>query len=163
GPRPRGGRTGPDRTGARPGRGLRRLLRVGQPRSVPPPQDAAAPFPGRLRGVHPLGQHVHRRRLRGPPPPRRRVGHGRGPSDAEWAAGIAGIEAGAIRTLARRMAATRTLVTVSFSLQRAEHGEQPVWAAIALAAALGQIGVPGGGFGHGYGAMADVGAPSLSV
>ena len=30
---------------------------------------------------------------------------------------------------------------------------------IALAALLGQIGLPGGGFGHGYGSMADVGAP----
>ena len=31
-------------------------------------------------------------------------------------------------TLARRMAAARTLVTVTWSLQRAQHGEQPVWA-----------------------------------
>src|SRR5439155_912738 len=35
---------------------------------------------------------------------------------------------------------------------------QPVWMGIALAALLGQIGLPGGGFGHGYGSMADVGA-----
>jgi biotin/methionine sulfoxide reductase len=32
---------------------------------------------------------------------------------------------------------------------------------IALAALLGQIGLPGGGFGHGYGSMADVGAPTV--
>jgi biotin/methionine sulfoxide reductase len=32
---------------------------------------------------------------------------------------------------------------------------------IALAALLGQIGLPGGGFGHGYGSMADVGAPRV--
>src|SRR5690606_32869418 len=44
--------------------------------------------------------------------------------------------------------------------QRAQHGEQPVWAAIALAALLGQIGLPGGGFGHGYGSMGDLGSPS---
>ena len=36
-----------------------------------------------------------------------------------------------------------------WSLQRAEHGEQPVWMGVVLAAMLGQIGLPGGGFGHG--------------
>jgi biotin/methionine sulfoxide reductase len=51
---------------------------------------------------------------------------------------------------------------VSWALQRTRHGEQPVWMGIALAALLGQIGVPGGGFGHGYGSMADVGAPRVS-
>jgi biotin/methionine sulfoxide reductase len=76
---------------------------------------------------------------------------------ADWAAPICGIEADSIRALARRMAASRTLVTVTWSLQRIQHGEQPVWAGIALAALLGQIGLPGGGFGHGYGSMGDVG------
>ncbi|MFE2745736.1 molybdopterin-dependent oxidoreductase [Streptomyces scopuliridis] len=76
---------------------------------------------------------------------------------ADWAAGICGIDAFRIRELARRMAASRTLVTVTWSLQRIQHGEQPVWAALALAALLGQIGLPGGGFGHGYGSMGDVG------
>ena len=67
--------------------------------------------------------------------------------------------AGTIRDVARRMAEHRTLVTVSWALQRTRHGEQPVWMGIALASLLGQIGLPGGGFGHGYGSMADVGAP----
>ena len=57
------------------------------------------------------------------------------------------------------MAAGRTLVAVSWSLQRAEHGEQPVWLGLVLAAMLGQIGLPGGGFGHGYGSSSDVGLP----
>ncbi|SEG07263.1 biotin/methionine sulfoxide reductase [Saccharopolyspora kobensis] len=82
---------------------------------------------------------------------------------AEWAAGICGIDAAAIRALAERMAAGRTLITVSWSLQRTEHGEQPVWAGLALAAMLGQIGLPGGGFGHGYGSMADVGDDAPAV
>jgi biotin/methionine sulfoxide reductase len=77
--------------------------------------------------------------------------------DADWAAGICGIGAPRIRALARRMARSRTLVTVTWSLQRIQHGEQPVWAGLALAALLGQIGLPGGGFGHGYGSMGDVG------
>ncbi|GJF34531.1 biotin transporter BioY [Kitasatospora sp. NE20-6] len=87
------------------------------------------------------------------------------PKSADWAAPICGLDADRIRTLARRMAATRTLVTVTWSLQRARYGEQPVWAAIALAAALGQIGLPGGGFGHGYGSMGDVGdtGPALRL
>ena len=78
-----------------------------------------------------------------------------------WAADICGIPAEAIVALARRMAAGRTLITVSWSLQRTLGGEQPLWAGIALAAVLGQIGLPGGGFGHGYGSMGDVGGGSL--
>ncbi|MEJ7584905.1 MAG: molybdopterin-dependent oxidoreductase, partial [Acidimicrobiales bacterium] len=79
----------------------------------------------------------------------------------EWAEAICGIRAARLRDLARRMADRRTLVTVSWGLQRTQHGEQPVWMGIALAALLGQIGLPGGGFGHGYGSMADVGAPTV--
>ena len=55
------------------------------------------------------------------------------------------------------MAATRTLITVAWSLQRAEHGEQPYWMSAVLAAMLGQIGLPGGGVGYGYGAIGGVG------
>jgi biotin/methionine sulfoxide reductase len=78
--------------------------------------------------------------------------------DADWAGPVCGVEPEAIRDLARRMAAARTLVTVTWSLQRTRYGEQPVWAALALAAMLGQIGLPGGGFGHGYGSMGDIGS-----
>ncbi|MDT7610583.1 MAG: biotin/methionine sulfoxide reductase [Pseudonocardiales bacterium] len=79
------------------------------------------------------------------------------PKDPEWAEPLCGVAAAQLRALARRMASGRTMVHVSWSLQRTEHGEQPVWAGIALAALLGQLGLPGGGFGHGYGSMADVG------
>jgi len=85
------------------------------------------------------------------------------PKTPEWAERLSGIPADDLRALARRMAARRTLITVSYSLQRAEHGEQPVWAALALACLLGQIGLPGGGFGHGYGSMGDLGSPSALV
>ena len=63
---------------------------------------------------------------------------------AEWAAGIADIPAAEITALARQMAKTRTMITVSWSLTRQEHGEQPFWIATTLAAMLGQIGLPGG-------------------
>ena len=36
-------------------------------------------------------------------------------------------------------------------------------AGLALAALLGQIGLPGGGFGHGYGSMGDVGSVGPSI
>ncbi|AGZ44807.1 molybdopterin-dependent oxidoreductase [Actinoplanes friuliensis] len=78
-----------------------------------------------------------------------------------WAAGVSGLSEQSIVDLARRMAAGRTLVTVSWSLQRTPYGEQPLWAGLALAAVLGQIGLPGGGFGHGYGSMGDVGGGAL--
>lgn len=73
--------------------------------------------------------------------------------DPAWAEALTGIPAGDIAALAREAASRRTLVTVSWSLQRARHGEQPIWAGVALAAHLGQIGLPGGGFASGYGSM----------
>jgi biotin/methionine sulfoxide reductase len=84
------------------------------------------------------------------------------PKDADWAASITGVPADTIRVLARRMQRTRTMVTASWSLQRAHHGEQPYWAVVLLASALGQIGLPGGGFGFGYGSGAGIGDPPLS-
>ena len=78
--------------------------------------------------------------------------------DAAWAAAIAGISADEIKDLARTIAAGRTLLSATWSLQRAEHGEQPFWALIALASVLGQIGLPGGGFSFGHGSINGVGA-----
>ncbi|MEM7170963.1 MAG: molybdopterin-dependent oxidoreductase [Pseudomonadota bacterium] len=77
----------------------------------------------------------------------------------EWAARLCGISPEAIRDLARRMARSRTLITVAWSLQRGQNGEQPYWMAATLAAMLGQIGLPGGGIGYGYGAIGGVGVP----
>lgn len=90
--------------------------------------------------------------------------------DADWAAHISELPARKIRDLARRMAWSRTFLMANWSLQRSDHGEQPFWALIALAAILGQIGLPGGGFGFGYGSMegladlrADVPTPDLAI
>jgi len=58
------------------------------------------------------------------------------PKSASWAAGICGVSAEAIAALARRLAGKRALVVASHSLQRAEHGEQPIWMAAVLAAML---------------------------
>ena len=73
------------------------------------------------------------------------------PKDAEWAASLSELDASVIRDLARRIATRRTLISVSWSIQRADHGEYAYWAAIALAAVAGQIGQPGGGVALGLG------------
>lgn len=77
---------------------------------------------------------------------------------AEWAANISGLEADDIRELALQMANCRTMISVSWSLTRQHFGEQPYWAAITVAAMLGQIGQPGGGIGFGYSATNGIGA-----
>ncbi|MEM8579608.1 MAG: molybdopterin guanine dinucleotide-containing S/N-oxide reductase [Pseudomonadota bacterium] len=79
------------------------------------------------------------------------------PKSPEWAAAICEIPAETIRALARRMAKSRTMISIAWALTRQDHGEQPFWAAIALASMLGQIGLPGTGLGFGYSAMNNTG------
>lgn len=76
---------------------------------------------------------------------------------ADWAAAKSGLDAERIRRLAREMATRRTLICTAAGLQRADYGEQPLWMTVTLAALLGQIGLPGGGYGIGYGVNANVG------
>lgn len=83
--------------------------------------------------------------------------------DADWAASICGIAADRIQALARRMAAHKTLITVSHSLQRSEGGEQPVWMGLVLGAMLGRMAERGAGFIYGIGAIANIGKPALDV
>lgn len=73
------------------------------------------------------------------------------PKDAAWAASITEVPVETIRSLARKMAKQRTLVSVGWSIQRSDHGEQPYWMAVALAAMTGWLGEPGCGFGAAYG------------
>lgn len=79
------------------------------------------------------------------------------PKDAQWAAALTGVSADDISALARRMGAGRTMISVAAGVQRTDFGEQPMWMAITLAAMLGQIGLPGGGYTVGYGVNANVG------
>ncbi|MBU2983664.1 molybdopterin-dependent oxidoreductase [Lentibacter algarum] len=71
---------------------------------------------------------------------------------AEWASGICDFPTDAIIDLAKRMGTQKTMISIAWSLNRQDHGEQPYWAAIALAALLGGIGLPGTGIGFGYSA-----------
>jgi biotin/methionine sulfoxide reductase len=78
--------------------------------------------------------------------------------NAQWAARICEVPADAIAALARQMAAHRTMVSVAWSLQRGDHGEQPYWMGITLACLLGEVGTPGGGFALAYGPVGIEGA-----
>ena len=79
------------------------------------------------------------------------------PKTAAWAATISELPAEQIRSLAHDLAGSRSMLNIAWGVQRADYGEQTWWALIALAAVVGQIGLPGGGFGIGYGAVASVG------
>ena len=85
------------------------------------------------------------------------------PKTAAWAARITGLSARTIAELARALHGKRVLVVLAHSLQRAEHGEQPVWMAAVLACALGQIGLPGGGYNYALGAMGHYGRRDVAV
>ena len=78
--------------------------------------------------------------------------------DAVWASTVCDVPAEQIRALARDLAAGPSMLTASWSLQRAERGEHVYWATIAVAALLGGIGTPGSGFGLGYGSVNRVGS-----
>ncbi len=80
------------------------------------------------------------------------------PKTPEWSSHITGIDAEHITALAREMARKRTLVNLSLSIQRAHHGEQPYWMALALACSLGQVGLPGGGYACSFGTQGNTGA-----
>ncbi|MBL8381298.1 MAG: molybdopterin-dependent oxidoreductase [Burkholderiales bacterium] len=85
------------------------------------------------------------------------------PKSAAWAAAICGLAESEIVTLAQALAGRRALIVVAHALQRAEHGEQPVWMGAVLAAALGQIGLAGGGFAYALGTLAHYGRRSNTI
>jgi len=84
------------------------------------------------------------------------------PKTAEWAADICGVPADQIKDLARRFTQNRTMLASGWSIQRMHHGEQGHWMLVTLASMLGQIGLPGGGFGLSY-HYAGGGTPSATT
>lgn len=70
--------------------------------------------------------------------------------DAAWAANISGVPAKQIELLADIFSGNRTMLMAGWGMQRQQFGEQPHWMITTLAAMLGQIGLPGGGFGFSY-------------
>ena len=85
------------------------------------------------------------------------------PKDADWAAAICGLDRSDILELARYMSRRRTMISVSWSLTRQDHGEQPYWMAVVLAAMLGDIGLPGGGVSFGYSAENKIGYKAVDI
>ncbi len=79
----------------------------------------------------------------------------------EWAAKITEVPASKIKWLANLFVSHRTLIAGNWSMQRAQHGEQVQWGIITLASMIGQVGLPGGGFGfslhYGGGGQASAG------
>ncbi len=88
------------------------------------------------------------------------------PKTAEWASAISEVPADLIKELARSFAKNRTMLASGWSIQRQHHGEQAHWMLVTLACMLGQIGLPGGGFGLSYhyssGGTPETACPALS-
>ena len=78
--------------------------------------------------------------------------------DAAWGSAITTIPEDEIKSLAREMSEKRTLINLTLSVQRADHGEQSYWMGMALACALGQVGLPGGGLAFPFGTQGNVGS-----
>ncbi|WP_095230017.1 molybdopterin guanine dinucleotide-containing S/N-oxide reductase [Helicobacter sp. 13S00401-1] len=70
--------------------------------------------------------------------------------DATWASSISSVDVKTIKYLAKEMFENRTMIMAGWAMQRAHHGEQPHWMLVTLASMIGQIGLPGGGFGFSY-------------
>lgn len=80
------------------------------------------------------------------------------PKTPEWAADKTEIPAATIRDLAHRFVKGRTMLVSGWTPQRQQHGEQFPWVFVTLAAMIGQIGLPGGGFCQRY-HLDNAGAP----
>lgn len=83
------------------------------------------------------------------------------PKTAEWASQICGVPIEMIQQLAEAFSNHRTMLMGGWGMQRQRHGEQTHWMLVTLAAMLGQIGLPGGGFGFSY-HYANGGVPSTT-
>lgn len=79
------------------------------------------------------------------------LGHSDGtPKTAQWAEAICGVPAKQLELLADIFSKNRTMIMAGWGIQRQQYGEQKHWMLVTLAAMLGQIGLPGGGFGFSY-------------
>ncbi|RDL32735.1 trimethylamine-N-oxide reductase TorA [Photobacterium damselae] len=68
----------------------------------------------------------------------------------QWAAQICGVPAKQLEILAEMFSKNRTMLMAGWGMQRQQYGEQRHWMLVTLASMLGQIGLPGGGFGFSY-------------
>ncbi len=68
----------------------------------------------------------------------------------QWAEQICGVPAKQLEILADMFSKNRTMLMAGWGIQRQQYGEQRHWMLVTLASMLGQIGLPGGGFGFSY-------------
>ena len=85
------------------------------------------------------------------------------PKSAEWASEICDVASDDIRKIAEMLVSRNSMIAVNWGLQRAEFGEQVIWAALGLACVVGQIGKPGTGFSFGLGSTTHVGRASRLI
>ncbi len=69
---------------------------------------------------------------------------------AEWASKICGVPVKQLELLADIFSKNRTMLMAGWGMQRQQYGEQRHWMLVTLATMLGQVGLPGGGFGFSY-------------
>lgn len=69
---------------------------------------------------------------------------------AEWASEICGVPVKQLELLADIFSKNRTMMMSGWGMQRQQYGEQRHWMLVTLATMLGQVGLPGGGFGLSY-------------
>ncbi|PMH46202.1 trimethylamine N-oxide reductase I catalytic subunit [Vibrio sp. 10N.286.49.B3] len=68
----------------------------------------------------------------------------------QWAESISGVSVKQIELLAKIFKENRTMLMAGWGMQRQQYGEQRHWMLTVLASMLGQVGLPGGGFGYSY-------------
>lgn len=81
---------------------------------------------------------------------------------AKWASEISGVDVAKIQELATLFFENRTMIMAGWNMQRQHHGEQSHWMLATLASMIGQIGLPGGGFGLSY-HYSNGGAPTTNA
>lgn len=84
------------------------------------------------------------------------------PKTAKWASKISGVSEKKIKDLAKLFFQNRTMLMAGWNIQRQHHGEQAHWMIATLASMIGQIGLPGGGFGISY-HYANGGSPTTNA
>lgn len=85
------------------------------------------------------------------------------PKSVAWAAPLCDVSTGYLKAIAQKLVGKKSMIALNWGMQRAEHGEQTIWAALGLACVIGQIGKPGCGYSFGYGSTTHVGRASRLI
>lgn len=72
------------------------------------------------------------------------------PKTLKWASKICGVDEDVIKKFTQTLKDNKSMLMAGWGVQRADHGEQFHWTLVTLACMLGQVGLPGCGFGFSY-------------